>query len=78
LYIPPFSLTKTNRAANLIRLSVSFPSKELLKNKIAQYRLDKSGDKIAMLAVLFGQGEVLVIVIITAVLIFFLVRRRKR
>jgi hypothetical protein len=36
-------------------------------------------DKIAMLGVLFGQGEVFVIVIITAILVFLILyRRRKR
>ncbi len=37
-----------------------------------------SGEKNAMAAVLFGQGEVLVIVIITVIVVFILVRRRKR
>ncbi len=36
-------------------------------------------DKIAMLGVLFGQGEVMVIVIVTAIIVFLIVyRRRKR
>jgi len=31
-----------------------------------------------MLAVLFGQGEVLVIVIVTAILVFLIVRSRRK
>jgi len=39
---------------------------------------DKVAGNIAMVAVLFGQGEVLVIVIITAVVVFLVVRSRKK
>jgi hypothetical protein len=54
-------------------------AKEILKKiKTAGFSPDKSGVRIAMLAVLFGQGEVLVIVIATAILVFILLRRRKR
>jgi hypothetical protein len=35
-------------------------------------------DKIAMLGVLFGQGEVLVIVIVTAIVVFLIVYRRRK
>ena len=35
------------------------------------------GVKFRMLAVLFGQGEVLVIIVIIAVLVFILARRRR-
>jgi len=41
-------------------------------------RLEEPGDETAMLGVLFGQGEVLIIVIITAIVVFLLVRGRKR
>ena len=50
----------------------------LIRRLVLNTRPHKSGDKIEMLAVLFGQGEVLVIVIITAILVFFLLRRRKK
>jgi len=44
----------------------------------AAYRLDKKGDQITMAAVLIGPKEVLVIIIITAVVVFLtMVRRRK-
>jgi len=39
---------------------------------------DKSEGKIAMLAVLFGQGEVFVIVIVTALVVFLILYRRRR
>ena len=39
---------------------------------------DKVAGDIAMVAVLFGQGEVLVIVIITAVVVLLIVRGRKK
>jgi hypothetical protein len=48
------------------------------KTKQAGFSPHKWADKIAMLAVLFGQGEVFVIVIVTAILVFILLRRRKR
>ena len=35
-------------------------------------------DKIAMLGVLFGQGEVMVIVIVTAIVVFLIVYRRRK
>jgi len=44
----------------------------------AKSGLYESGDKLAMLAVLFGQGEVLVIVIITAITVYFILRRKRR
>jgi hypothetical protein len=54
-------------------------AKEIFKKiKIAGFSPDKSGVRIAMLAVLFGQGEVLVIVIVTVIVVFLLLRRRKR
>jgi hypothetical protein len=43
-----------------------------------QVRPGNQGDEAAMLGVLLGQGEVLVIVIITAIIVFFLARGRKR
>jgi hypothetical protein len=49
------------------------PAKRIVqKISSSGFSPDKSGDKIAMLAVLFGQGEVLVIVIVTAILVFIL------
>ncbi len=44
----------------------------------AGYRLDKKENKITMAAVLIGPKEVLVIMIITAVVVFVIMVRRKR
>jgi hypothetical protein len=44
----------------------------------AELGQDKYGDKTSMLGVLFGQGEVLLIVIMTAVVVYLVARRRKR
>ena len=50
----------------------------ILKIKADQTKVGKKGDIAAMLGVLFGQGEVLVLIIITAVVVFLLVRGRRR
>jgi hypothetical protein len=44
----------------------------------SKYNDEYPETKTAMFAVLFGQGEVLVIVIVTAIIVFFLIRKRKK
>jgi len=50
----------------------------VLGKQRAELGRDKYGDKTPMLGVLFGQGEVLLIVIMTAVVVYLVARRRKR
>lgn len=53
-------------------------AKQVLGKQRAELGRDKYGDKTPMLGVLFGQGEVLLIVIMTAVVVYLVARRRKR
>jgi hypothetical protein len=58
-------------------MSVKVSFKRFLKESSAEYKLNKQGDKIAMAAVLVGPQEVLVIMIVTAIVVFLVVRGRK-
>jgi hypothetical protein len=54
------------------------PGSLVNKCNVRPLRSDRRKDRTRMLGVLFGQGEVLVIIIVTALVVFVLVRRRKR
>ncbi len=49
-----------------------------LEVSLVRHTLSCQEELLTGLAVLFGQGEVLVIVIITALVLFLILRRRKR
>jgi hypothetical protein len=60
------------------KLYISQLTDALTNENPARPRSDEQGDEAAMLGVLFGQGEVLVLILMTAIVVFLVARTRKR